>query len=76
MESANTTLDSGLFSLVAILRVQGIPAEPEQLRHQFSQSGQSFGSTEVLRAAKKHWFESEATEYIHLNGSIIPVCLQ
>ncbi|MBN1006597.1 type I secretion system permease/ATPase [Amphritea pacifica] len=53
MESSTAAVDSGLFSLVTILRVLGMPAEPQQLRHQFAVPGQPFTSTELLRAAKK-----------------------
>lgn len=53
MDQTSATVDSGLFALVTILRVQGMPAEPEQIRHQFAVPGQPFGSTELLRAAKK-----------------------
>ncbi|MFN3581222.1 MAG: ABC transporter transmembrane domain-containing protein, partial [Pseudomonas sp.] len=45
-------MDTGLQSLVAIARFHQLPAEPEQLAHQFCESGQLFSDTELLIAAK------------------------
>jgi len=42
----------GLHSLVAITRFHQLPAEPEQLQHQFTQPDDSFGDTQRLQAAK------------------------
>ena len=48
----NDTPDSGLACLVLMLRFQGIPADPEQLRHRFA--GAEVGVTQFLRAAREH----------------------
>lgn len=45
-------MDSGLHSLVAIARFHQLPAEPEQLSHEFGVPGTSFTDTEILLAAK------------------------
>jgi len=45
-------MDTGLNSLVAIARFHQLPAESEQLSHEFGQPGQVFTDTEILRAAK------------------------
>jgi subfamily B ATP-binding cassette protein HlyB/CyaB len=45
-------MDTGLHSLVAIARFHQLPAEPEQLAHQFAEPGKSFSETEILSAAK------------------------
>ena len=45
-------MDTGLHSLVAIARFHQLPAEPDQLAHEYGQPGEDFGNTEVLRAAK------------------------
>ena len=45
-------MDTGLHSLVAIARFHQLPAEPEQLAHQFSSPGTPFSDTELLLAAK------------------------
>ncbi|GIU29440.1 peptidase C39 [Shewanella colwelliana] len=49
---SNTVKDSGLHSLVAIARFHQLPAEPEQLSHEFGVPGTSFTDTEILLAAK------------------------
>jgi subfamily B ATP-binding cassette protein HlyB/CyaB len=43
--------DTGLASLVMLLRFHGVAIDPQQLQHQFG--GVSIGSTEMLRAAKE-----------------------
>ncbi len=45
-------MDSGLHSLVAIARFHQLPAEPDQLAHQFGVPGKPFSDTELLQAAK------------------------
>ncbi len=45
-------MDTGLSCLVAIARFHQLPAEPEQLAHQFAAPGQLFTDTELLQAAK------------------------
>lgn len=45
-------MDTGLHSLVAIARFHQLPAEPDQLVHQFGLPGRSFSDTELLLAAK------------------------
>ncbi|GLS24923.1 type I secretion system permease/ATPase [Marinibactrum halimedae] len=45
-------MDTGLHSLVAIARFHQLPAEPEQLTHQFAKPGEVFSDTELLQAAK------------------------
>tara|TARA_R110001592_G_scaffold135108_1_gene351038 strand:- start:10279 stop:12567 length:2289 start_codon:yes stop_codon:yes gene_type:complete len=45
-------MDTGLHSLVAIARFHQLPAEPEQLAHQFAEPGKPFSDTEILSAAK------------------------
>ena len=45
-------MDTGLHALVVIVRFHQLPAEPDQLAHQFSESGESFSDTQLLQAAK------------------------
>ena len=45
-------MDTGLLSLVTIARFHQIPAEAEQLAHQFAEPGVSFTNTHILLAAK------------------------
>ncbi|WP_432695231.1 type I secretion system permease/ATPase [Marinobacterium sp. YM272] len=45
--------DTGLYCLTTILRFHQMPAEPQQLHHQFAVPGQPLGCMEIIRAAKK-----------------------
>jgi subfamily B ATP-binding cassette protein HlyB/CyaB len=45
-------MDTGLNTLVAIARFHQLPAEPDQLAHEFGVPGDDFSDTEILRAAK------------------------
>ncbi|MGH7230163.1 MAG: type I secretion system permease/ATPase [Nitrospiraceae bacterium] len=44
--------DTGLTCLLILARFFGVPADGNQLRHQFSESGKIFSETDLLRAAK------------------------
>ena len=52
MEACGAT-DSGLACLVMMARLHGVAADPDQLAHEFSQSGTPFGRAEMLLAAKQ-----------------------
>ena len=43
-----TTLDTGLGALTTLLRLQGVAAEPEQLRRQLGLTGTTAGVLELL----------------------------
>jgi len=45
-------MDTGLSCLVAIARFHQLPAEPDQLAHQFAKPSEIFSDTELLLAAK------------------------
>lgn len=45
-------MDTGLHSLVAIARFYQLPAEPDQLAHEFCAPGSAFSDTQILQAAK------------------------
>ena len=45
-------IDTGIHSLVAIARFHQLPAEPDQIAHQFGEPGQPFTVTHILQAAK------------------------
>jgi subfamily B ATP-binding cassette protein HlyB/CyaB len=47
------SLDTGLLCLAMIARFHQVPADPEQLAHQFREPGQRFGAAQILLAAKK-----------------------
>ena len=48
----NSNIDTGLHSLVTLAHFYQIPAEPDQLAHEFGQPGKVFSETELLQAAK------------------------
>lgn len=58
MDVEEHPLDSGLRALVTIARFHQLPAEEEQIRHQFGCPGELFSTTEILRAAKSLGFKS------------------
>jgi subfamily B ATP-binding cassette protein HlyB/CyaB len=45
-------VDTGLHSIVAIARFHQLPAEPEQLAHQFAEPGKPFADPQLLLAAR------------------------
>lgn len=45
-------MDVGLHSLVAIARFHQVPADADQLAHQFGTPGKAFSETDLLLAAK------------------------
>ncbi len=50
--SALPEIDTGLLSLLILARFLGVPADGDQLRHQFSESGRVLSDTDLLRGAK------------------------
>lgn len=52
-------MDTGLHSLTAIAQFHQIPAEPEQLNHEFGSPNQVFNDTDILRAAKSLTLKAE-----------------
>lgn len=61
MDRGSSSVDSGLFALVKVLRLHKMPTEPEQIQHQFGVPGQLMGVTEILRAAKKLGLKARLT---------------
>ena len=56
MESAaaeKQSVDTGLLSLVLMLRYTGVPADPAQLRHRFGNLSERLTSTDMLRVSKE-----------------------
>jgi subfamily B ATP-binding cassette protein HlyB/CyaB len=45
-----------------MLRFFGVPANPEPLKHQFTEPGKTFGETELLLAARHLGFKAGAVE--------------
>jgi subfamily B ATP-binding cassette protein HlyB/CyaB len=46
------SIDSGLACLVMLARLHGVSADPDQLAHQYRESGRLFSSSDILLAAK------------------------
>ncbi len=68
------TMDTGLFALATVLRFHQMPAEPQQLHHQFAIPGQPFGCMEILRAAKRLGLKARQTTqtFQQLNNASLP----
>lgn len=66
--------DSGLLALVIMARLHGITAEPQQLRHEFGESGQTFTSEDILLAARSISMKarSVSTQLSRLNFIALP----
>jgi ATP-binding cassette, subfamily B, bacterial HlyB/CyaB len=61
-EQFSREIDSGLACLLMLARFFGVPANPEPLKHQFTEPGKAFGETELLLAAKHLGFKAGAVE--------------
>ncbi|RHW22171.1 type I secretion system permease/ATPase [Pseudomonas jilinensis] len=71
-------MDTGLCSLVAIARFHQLPAEPEQLVHQFGLPGKNFTNAEILRAAKALTLKARklSPDLASLNDKVLPAIAQ
>ena len=49
---STSAIDTGLTSIVMVARLQDVSADPQQLQHQFVESGEQFDEALILRAAK------------------------
>jgi subfamily B ATP-binding cassette protein HlyB/CyaB len=50
---AKPVIDTGLACLIMLARFHALAVDPQQVAHEFKESGQFFGVTEILLAAKK-----------------------
>ena len=50
---AKPAIDTGLACLIMLARFHALAVDPQQVAHEFKESGQFFGVTEILLAAKK-----------------------
>jgi subfamily B ATP-binding cassette protein HlyB/CyaB len=64
--------DQGLAALVMLLRLNGIGADPEQIRHRFG--GATIGIAEMLRCAKEFGLKAQArkTTWARLGRTPLP----
>ncbi|MCL6417521.1 type I secretion system permease/ATPase [Aestuariirhabdus sp. Z084] len=67
-------MDTGCQCLVTIARMQQVPAEYEQLRHQFGDGDQPLTATDLLRAAKALGFKARTiiSSVSELSPSLLP----
>jgi len=67
-------IDTGCQCLVALARLQQIPAEYAQIRHQFSDSEQPLADNDLLRAGKALGFKARKvnSSVAALKGSFLP----
>ena len=70
--------DSGLYCLVMLARLHGLPVDPAQLHHQFGQSGKDFNVTDILRAAKSMGLKAReiTTDWTRLARTPLPAIAQ
>ena len=73
MEEVGNRKDTGLNCLVAIARFHRLPAEPEQLSHQFGIQGQPFTDTEILLSAKALTLKAKVLTYLAVSVSASPL---
>ena len=80
MHSVNSTqsIDTGLACLVLLARFFGVPANAQQLQHQFVESGKLFDETDLLRAAKHLELKAGAhdSQWDRLATTPLPVLAQ
>lgn len=71
---ASAPLDSGLLGLVILARFHNIPADPDQLAHEFREPGQAFGIRQILLAAKRLGLKAKCvrTERHRLDRTPLP----
>ncbi len=55
-------IDTGLACLVMLARFHGLAADPDQIAHEFRQSGTRFGTAEILLAAQKLELKARAVK--------------
>lgn len=67
-------MDTGLQSLVTLARYHQLPAEADQLAHQFVAPGQVFTNTEILLAAKALTLKAKvlSPKFSDINNDILP----
>ncbi|MEW8468057.1 MAG: cysteine peptidase family C39 domain-containing protein, partial [Candidatus Thiodiazotropha sp.] len=67
-------MDTGLSTLIAIARFHQLPAEPEQIVHQYGMPGQLFSNSELLQAAKALTLKAKrlTASLVDLDNSILP----
>ena len=60
--SPQSTVDTGLACLVIMAQLHGVPADADQLSHQYKDRNHTFGQTEILLAAKQLELKAKAVK--------------
>lgn len=70
--------DTGLASLLLLARFFGVPAEGEQLKHEYGESGKDFDEVGLLRISKHLGFKARAvdSEWSRLSAISLPAIAQ
>lgn len=70
--------DTGLASLLLLARYFGVPAEAEQLKHEYGESGKNFDEVGLLRIAKHLGFKARAVDshWSRLTAITLPAIAQ
>lgn len=78
MENDNFDMDTGCQCLVTLARMQQVPADYGQLRHQFGDAEKAFNQTDLLRAAKAIGFKARAskTSVKSIHSSVLPAVVK
>lgn len=75
--STNQTskIDSGLSCLLILARLHGLPADQKQLQHEFGKAGETFETSDILRAAKLLGLKARSvkSDWSKLSGATLPV---
>lgn len=53
-------VDTGLIAFITVARIQGIPADPDQVRHSLALGQDTMGELDILRAAKQLKLKAKA----------------
>lgn len=71
-------MDTGLHTLIALARFYQLPAEPDQVSHQFGEVGKPFTVTHILQAAKALTLKAKSLSLkaSDLNNATLPAIAQ
>ncbi len=74
----DAALDSGLYSLVILARLRGVPADPATLQHEFGRCGAAWTARDLVRAARWLGLKARATEstWARLRKTPLPALVQ
>lgn len=66
--------DSGVLSLITILRLLGIPSDLDQIQHQYGVPGKQFDAEELLRVAKRFKMKARliSSDWSKLERTFLP----